>query len=302
MKSDLYIREQLNFINVKQQNLNVSHFSHYQFLRFKRFILLTIMIFAFEFLTTHNIKFLWPALPLYPSIGINYVLFYLFGPNAFLGLLLGEGLAYALNGFSPKLIIIYLIADLGFSSLASFLTHTLFSSDIKPFIKKKELIDFVLIIGIISLCSSALKFFGLKDSILDPTIFLFWLSDFNAICILSFFIFSWVYVAFSRETIIDSKLPYPTMYFVLTLNVLLLIFSLFFINNLNIFYIILVCMGISSYISYSFGYLLGSLFLFLTSLIYLGHCIALKQNDLAPFILFFYLMLSFFIKIKGKLS
>jgi len=182
----------------------------YNLIRVKRLLIQTLMIFAFQYFTIINLTFSFPALPMYPPIGIAFVMFYLLGNNSMVGLLLAGGCGYFLKGFSIESTLLYLTADIAGGYLGAFLCRGVFSQDLKPFANLKEGFQFLKINAFaVCLLSSLIRVLAIILNQKEPIhfqvlVFNFidlWLSDLNAVLVLSGFILSWIYVPFSREKI-----------------------------------------------------------------------------------------------------
>ena len=106
-----------------------------------------------------------------------------------------------------------------------------------------------------------------------------WLSDLNAILILSSFLLSWSYIPFSREKISDQTITkIPTI----TLGAFIML-SVFFMKKIELGYLIIAAMIIATYASKIYGYLIATLLLFIISTIFLSYFIAVKQQYVQNF-------------------
>ncbi len=272
--------------------LRYPHLRKYNFIRIKRFLIQTILAFIFQYMTIMALPLTLPALPLYPPIGIAFILFYLLGSNAIFGLFLGEALALFLKGMPIESIILYLIADLGLGVLGAHVCQNTFSKDVKPFSSLNEVLKFIGNIAVICIVSSLIRmgvlWFTLAwhnqgaeitsvtqfNTILVLLNFVnFWFADFNAIMMLSLFIFSWITVPFSRIRISNKSVNIPYM---IGLIVLFALVSAFFVVNPWFAYVLLLAMIFAVFMAYYYGYLIGTLILFVISSLYLSHFIVLK--------------------------
>lgn len=283
-----------------------SHIHTYNFIRIKRFFIHTLLIFIFQYQAIIYLPFSNPALPFYPPMGIAFVSFYLLGSNAILGLLLGGFLGYLFKGFSPASILLYLTADVGCGCLGAILSQAIFSSDIRPFAKLREALNFIVKnFFITALFSSLLRFtaliliFALKGDFNEangvnevnqfnlnklPYYFLdLWLSDFNAILIFSAFLFSWVFVPFAREKIFPREFKKFSIITSVIIFIIFILTLLLFIKHEEIIYLLIAGMGASIYLAYFHGYLMATALLFIFSCLYLAYFIIHKQ----PFLLHF---------------
>ena len=113
----IYMDNQLSYLNNQIPKLitnktSINHYWQYNVIKLKRLLIHTVLIFIFQFLIIVNLTFQYPALPMYPPIGVAFVMFYLFGANAFWGLILSEIGGCFFHGLSTNTIILYLLADL----------------------------------------------------------------------------------------------------------------------------------------------------------------------------------------------
>ncbi len=269
--------------NLIQENKNDKYLHSYNLIRIKRFLIQTTMIFIFQFMIIINLIFSYPPLPMYPPIGISFVMFYLFGNNAIFGLLLGGFGGYLLKGLAIETTVLYLIADLGCGYLGSVLCQNVFSSDIKPFLNLQNGFKFFRINALITcLISSLIRISAAISINLNITFYDYinlWLSDLNAILILSSFLLSWSYIPFSREKISDQTITkIPTI----TLGAFIML-SVFFMKKIELGYLIIAAMIIATYASKIYGYLIATLLLFIISTIFLSYFIAVKQQYVQNF-------------------
>jgi hypothetical protein len=271
----------LIFLQNQQNNNKQQHI--YNLIRIRRYLLHTIMIFSFQYLTTFNLSFSYLPLPFYPPIGIVFISFYLLGSNATLGLLLGSFLAYLLKGLPVISIFFYLIADVGCGCLGAVICQNIFSSDIRPFSNRQETYKFIKMNALITCTLSSLaRMVALIPTLLENKVkfnFIFftyvdlWLGDLNSILILSSFLLSWVYVPFSREKILTTHLRKSVkILFIITL-VALIGFSLALIKKYQLIYFYIIAMLLSLYISYFYGYLIATGLLFIIASLYLAYFI-----------------------------
>lgn len=244
-------------------NSNTSFFNpyliSYNFIRFKRTLMQSLLIVMFQFLTLMNLDYSVP-LPFYPPIGIAFVCFYLLGNTAVIGLVLGGALGYWARDFSLISEVIYLLADIGGGYLGAVLCQKVLSSDIKPFFNAKETVKFFKInalwicplSGLLRLISFALdhKFDIIQLKTVSVYFLGLMLADLNGILILSGFFLSWAYVFYSREKV--SPLPHFTFF-------LTLMMSYVFIHDWSLSALFLFVMVLSMVWASLFGYLVAGL-------------------------------------------
>lgn len=182
---------------------------HYYFIVLKRCLIKTLVIFSFQYLLIMNLSFTVPALPWYPPMGLAFVWFYLVGNQAIWGILLGGLAGYCLKGLPIEVVALYLSADILCGYWGAYLCQNSFASDLKIFQSIKEWLHFFKQVAWACLFSASLRtlavLFKLEFSIPIQTLFFYyidlWLADVNAILILSSFLFSWVFIPFSRQKI-----------------------------------------------------------------------------------------------------
>ena len=276
-------------------NLGYKYLYSYNLMRIRRFLIQTIMIFVFQFMTIINLTFSDPILPMYPPIGIAFVMFYLFGNNALFGLLLGGFCAYFLKGLAIKIIVLYLMADIVGGYMGSILCRNIFSSDIKPFAKKQEVFKFFKINALITcLISGLLRVSAvvlLNHNIVIYDCINLWLADLNAILILASFLLSWSYVSFSREKLSEQTITIVPI----IMLVMFIIFSMLFMQKVELGYLIIVAMIASIYFAHVYGYLVATALLFIISAIFLSYFIAVGQQYVGYFGLKLYTLVPVFL-------
>ncbi len=280
MNHKSYLKYEIpKFVEIHKNN---KYWYSYNLTRMRRFLAQTLMIFVFQYMTIINLTFSYPALPMYPPIGIAFVMFTLLGNNALLGLLLGGLFGYLLKGLAIETTVLYLIADIGGGYIGSLLCQSVFSSDIRPFLNIHEGLKFLKINAFITCLISSLIRTGavlLSYNVTFYDCIDLWFSDLNAILILSGFLLSWSYTPFSREKISDKTI---TITPIVGLIIFILI-SIFFMKKFELIYLITTIMMASIYFAYNYGYLIATALLFITSAIYLSHFIALKQQYVSYF-------------------
>lgn len=264
------------------QNTNNNYLYSYRLTKIKRFLLQTIIIFIFQYSTIVNLTFSYPALPMYPPMGIAFIMFYLFGNNSVWGLLLGGGSAYFLKGLPAASICFNTFADIGCSWLGAFLCQAVFSSDVMEFIKIREWIKFFKITIGICLLSSLIRMMPILlhyKTIKHPDILFYhyinvWLADLNAILVLFGFVISWLSLFYSRGNITNKalkKLP-------IIIAIVFIIFSVLFMKRIELIYLIIFAMIGCLYLSYIYGNYIATGLLYIVSFIYLTYFIAHKQQ------------------------
>ncbi len=264
----------------------------YNLAKIKHFFLQTIIVFSLQYMIIFNyitsISFSYPTLPMYPPIGIAFVMFSIFGNNAFIGLLLSDLIGYLITDLPMLSILLYLIADIGAGYLAAYLCQSIFSTDVRILLHKQEIIKFISINAtIICLASSAIRIttiifshkINLKPNAMFYMYINLWLTDLNAILILASFLLTWIYVPLSREKITNKQIN--------KFNILLLmafiITCVLYMNHPALICLIIIAMIISIRLTWVYGHLIGTALLFIISSIYLTYFIGLQQQYLSHF-------------------
>jgi len=225
---------------------------------------------------------------MYPPMGIAFVMFYLFGMNAFPGIMLGGFCGYLLKGMPIISTFLYLTADVGCGYLGALLCQNIFSTDIRMLLNFRERIKFIKMNAFITcLFSSLIRTFSFiwiyKDGKDISTIFFtyinLWLADLNAVLILSSFLLSWVYVPFSREKILKKSInKVETLLFII-----LIVFLILFMKNDWAIYLMIIVMLLSIYLSAIYGYLVGTALLFIIASLYLGYFMGIQYRHFLYF-------------------
>lgn len=237
----------------------------YHLIRAKRFLFLTITIFFFQFLINSKLS-ISSSMPLYLPMGIAFSLFYLFGNNAVLGILLGEACAYFIKGYPTELILVYLIADIGCGYLGALLCQNIFSSDIVRFTTWRECCKFVMINAFITcIISSSIRFIAIKKNFLN-----LWLADLNSILIFSGFLIPWLSIPFSREKISHQNLNKLTLVLFGVMSFL----SIVFLKKPEFIIIFALALLLAIYLSYCYGYFIATASLFVVAIIYSAYFLA----------------------------
>lgn len=270
------------------------YFYHYNWIRAKRFLLKTTVIFIFQYLTIINLTFS-SALPMYPPMGIAFIMFYLLGNQAFFGLLLGEICAYFLKGLPFDFFFCYLTADIGCGWLGAFLCQTIFPSEMRMFSNWREWLSFIKVNAVITCLLSS--FLRLTPLILTHKInskFLLiqwlnlWLADLNSVLIMTSFLLSWWSVLFNRVKISEKEISKILVFVILGFIVL----SILFVKNALLIYLIITAMVLALHLAFRHGYLIATAMLYMISTIYLTFFMIHKQI-LSPLFLFIFVICMF---------
>lgn len=277
MNSQFYLETKINELISDQKIKNYWYI--YNLKRLKRFSFQTLISFIFQYLTIIYLTFSYPALPMYPPIGVAFVLFYLFGNNSILGLLLGS-LAYLFKGFSTPMIFCYALADIGCGWLGAMLCLKVFSSDLMRVNSFKEWARFIKINMCLCLVSSLLRITGAVWEVSGPISFNIvfyyvdlWLADLNSIVIMFGFFVSWLYLMLSREQAGVKKIAKIPVIAVISFVILAVIFM----KKAGLIYLIIFAMLCSVYGSFVYGSFVAAALLYIVSIIYLTYFLAHKQ-------------------------
>lgn len=193
----------------------------YYYVSLKRFFLKSLIIFIFQYLMIMALPFAYPALPWYPPMGLAFVWFYLLGKEAWMGIFFGGLLGYGLKGLPLSAMVLYLSADILCGYWGAYLCQNSFASDLKIFKNFREWLDFFKKVAMMCMVSAGLRCMAifLKPGLLlsfKAAFFYYldaWFADLNAILILGTFLFSWVYIPFSRAQV-DYKVVCSALLFI----------------------------------------------------------------------------------------
>ena len=264
--------------------ISINHYWQYNVIKLKRLLIHTVLIFIFQFLIIVNLTFQYPALPMYPPIGVAFVMFYLFGANAFLGLILSEICGCFFHGLPMNTIFLYLIADLLGAWVGAIWCKNIFFSDVNHLINKKILLAFVAknaaITCFISSFIKILAIILINQTTYGVKILLYnyinlWLADLNAILIIPSCILSWVAILFNQQNIYYKNIKILSI-----ITILFILLSMLFMQQLELIYLIIIATITAIYAAYYYGYPIATLLLFVISSIYLCYFIAFKYQYL----------------------
>lgn len=265
----------------------------YNKIRIKRLLIHTSIIFILQFLIIINFRFQDATLPMYPPIGVAFVMFYLFGSNAFLGLLLSEFCGLFLHNFTINTIYVYLFADLGAAWLGAYFSKNIFFLDLDPLIIQNKLLNFIKKMFFICCLSSLIKI----KKLLWLNYINLWVADLNAILIIASFVLSWIYVPFSQYKISHQLIKKSS-------TIILIFFiasSILFMKNIGIIYLIIINMITAIYWAYYYGFLIATILSFIISSIYLTYFI--KHQDLSlysPIVLLVFVICMLYVSLKKQ--
>ena len=296
MDRQLYLNNEIPKL-VTQNNSKNYFLWNYNKIRIKRFAIHTVVIFIFQFLIIVNLTLEYPTLPMHPPIGVAFVMFYLFGNNAFLGLLLSEFYGYFLHNLPTNIIFSHLFADLFGGWLGSHLckdvlffntNHLTNAHEVLKFIKKNAFITCFISSLTRMLPTVLTDKLNCGSKILLYNYIDLWLADLNAILIIASFILSWTYVLFNQYRISDQKIKQSSIIILITF----IIFSMMFMKKIELIYLIIITMMLTVYCAYYYGYLIATFLLFIVSCIYLTYFMAFKNQYLLYFSLPLYTLTS----------
>lgn len=273
-------------------------------IRAKRFFGQFIIVFICQYIAIMQVFFSLPSAPMYPPMGVAFVILYLFGGSSSIALLCVGCCAYFLKGFSATTIFFYLIADVGVGYFGVWLCQNSFASDNPWSANPKEWFGFIAInLCVTSLLSSAIRMIPILLNT-NPAMALaslfynyitFWLADLNAILVLFGFSITWLYLAYSRGAIVPDgkmgKIPFLVV-------LICIVFSALFLQRLEFNYFIAMSMLLSLYLSFKYRIIIATALLYFTSFLYQAHFTVGKQPflqdygleiyTLVPVILFIY--------------
>lgn len=272
--------------------------------RARRFAGQFLIVFICQYIAITQVIFSLPAPAMYPPMGVAFVMLYLFGGSSIPGLICVGIVAYFLKGFSSIFVLFYLLADVGACFLGVLLCQNSFSTDNPWSNNLKEWLGFITINFFITSCLSSLirmiPFLLTKSTDMTfPVLFYnfidLWLADLNAILVLFGFSITWLYLAYSRGSILlDEKMEKIPLLAVLACIIL----SAFFLKKIEFEYLILMSMLLSIYLSYRHGIIMATALLYFISFLYFAHFMIGKQQflqnygielyTLVPLVLFIY--------------
>lgn len=279
MDQKAYLQRKMPELSILPRN---RYLYHYYWISTKRFILQTVLIAIFQYITTMSMPFSAPELPAYPPIGLAFSFFYLLGRSAFWGVLLGGFSAYLLKGLSLFSTGLYLTADIGSGFLAAVLCQKILTADIRTFTNLREFFRFIKANAFVTaVFSSTLRmtaFLLSQQDYINIKLLLFyyidlWLADLNGILVVSGLLLSWAYVPFSREEILKK----PIERIPLVALAVCLFFSLFLFKKIIFLYFILAFMLGSIVCFRQYGYLAATVLLFINGTFYLAYFIGFKS-------------------------
>lgn len=285
MKSNLNLESQISKFIIPYKNKKYWH--AYNLLRLKRFLIQTVTLFIFQYLAIIYLRFSYPALPIYPPMGIAFAMFYLFGNRCLLGLSLGGFCAYFLKGLSFASIGLYLTADMGGGFFGAYLCRNIFSSDITRLATLHDWVNFFkanafttcVFSAAIRMCVFLMHHGDSSFTILFCNFVDLWLADLNSVLVFAGFLLSWMCVPFSREKI-------TTRYFKKSHGVafiLFIIFSIVFIKKYEFIYFLIGAMIASLYFARLYGNLVSIGLVYVISILYLAYFIVFKSQYLHEF-------------------
>lgn len=252
-------------------------------IRAKRFAGQFLIVFICQYIAIMQVIFSLPVPPMYPPMGVAFVMLYLFGGSSIIPLLCVGSVAYFLKGFSGIFVFFYLIADVGVCYFGVSLCQNSFSTDNPRAVNLKEWLEFITInLCITSFLSSLVRMIPVLltqgTSMTCVTLFYnfvdLWLADLNAILVLFGFSITWLYLAYSRGSIfLNEKMEKIPMLAVLVCIIL----SALYLKQIEFFYLITMSMILSIYLSYKHGIIMATGLLYFISFLYFAHFMIGKQ-------------------------
>ncbi len=243
----------------------------YSLIRIKRFSTTNLLAFIFQYLSIISLPVKYAVIPLYPAIGISFVMYFLLGRNVIPGLLVGAIVAYYFKGYALITILLYVFADVGCGVMGAYICQNIFKNDIPRLLNFKTILKFIMLNAVtICLVSAGLRISALLNAnVINSSeilnIFItFWLADLNSIILVFMFLFTWMSVYLSRERI--SIRNFSKIQVILLL--VLIAGSVVFINNILFIALLIPMILISIFLAYWYGIVLGSGLAYATGIIY----------------------------------
>ncbi len=247
----------------------------YNLLKLKRFAVLTIMAFSFQYLCIYHLQSFYPVYPIYPAMGIAFAVISILGENAILGLLGGAVCAYYLKGFNASSIILYSMADIVCACLGAYLCRPIFASDIPKHITLTLWVRFLLMSALVSGLSGLLRLSALlmQEQTLPALMAIFyiymdlWLADLNAIIIFYTFLTTWLSIYMSREKVSNKRISwYHIAAFILYITVCILM-----MKKTALIYVLCAGMVMTMFFAYVHGIVIATLLMYVMSMLYLSY-------------------------------
>ncbi|HSW75808.1 MAG TPA: hypothetical protein VLG50_02095 [Candidatus Saccharimonadales bacterium] len=273
MNTVAYLTAELpKYMNVQKR---FSYAFLYNLVKLKRFAVLNIMAFSFQYLCIYHLQSFYPIYPVYPAIGITFTVVSILGENAIFGLLSGAVCAYYLKGFSVPSILLYSLADIVCAGFGAYACRNIFSSDIPRHATIALWMRFLLIVALVSSLSGFFRMIALvlNEVTLPSYLTLFYiyldlcLADLNAIIIFYAFLSTWLSIYMSREKV-SSKIisAYQISAFILFIAI-----SIFMMKKIAFIY--LLCFGLLAtlYVAYMHGMVIATLLVYVVSMLYLSY-------------------------------
>lgn len=271
-------------------------------IRARRYAGQFFIVFICQYIAIMQVLFSLPIPPMYPPMGVAFVMLYLFGGSSIIALLCVGTVAYFLKGFSNVFVFFYLIADIGVCFLGVLLCQNRFSTDNPWSDNLKEWIGFITInLCITSFVSGLIRIIpillttNMTVTVLFYNFINLWLADLNAILVLFGFSITWLHLAYSRgPVILDEKIEKIPVFAVLVCIIL----SAWFMKQIEFYYLIAMSMLLSLYLSYRYRIIMATGLLYFISFLYFAHFMIDKQQflqrhgiefyTLVPIVLFIY--------------
>lgn len=250
-----------------------NHYKHsYRAKQLKRFLWHTMMAFFLQYLTMSHLTFSYPALPINPCMGAAFMMLYLLGPNALLGLMLGAILGYVLHGFSFASVCLYVWADIGGAYLSVSFSRLVLSSDLSVFIYPKEWLRFVQK-NMLMACVLTTVLRTVALVLVDPSVwhgralgyymFDIWLSDLNGLLVFSGFLLTWLSVYLSREKVSDVPLDNLKL---IAIPVLVIV-AMIVVKHAAVTFIL--GLVVALYLSYYYGVLMATVLTYALAMVFI---------------------------------
>ncbi len=291
-----YLKSTLpNYVTVTSRN---KYWLQYQTQSLKRFIIHFIIFFTCQFIAIGCVSFQGIVPPMYPPMGVAFVILYLYGRTAIFALIFADVIAYSLQHFSFLPLTLYLLADIVPAFIVTLIWKSIFKTDDFESNQPQEWLQFILITMLFTCFLSAgirlLAFYDLVhnlsfSNILSQFIQL-WFADINAVIVLYSFLISWLYIMYSRSLIRRARQIIKKMSFWLFL--LCLGSALTTFHSLAFCYWIFASMQLSLYLTYRAGMTFGTAFMYAISFIYFAYFTLHKADFIFHYGLKLYTLIS----------
>lgn len=274
------------------------HWFYYQAKRLKRFVLHFLLFFICQFIAIGCVSFKGIVPPMYPPMGVAFVILYLFGWMSIFALFFADICAYLLQNFSIESLIFYLVADIVPAIVVTSLWKNMFKTDDFESNQWQVWFRFILITMfftcLLSACIRLSVFYFYRPQLSYSAVFYrfiqLWFADINGVIILFSFLISWLYFMYSRSLVLKGTVIIKKTSFWLFL--FCLGFALGSLKSFAFCYWILASMLLSFYLTYQSGMVLGTAFMYGISFLYFAYFTVQREDFIFHYGLKFYTLIS----------